>query len=289
MVHLLSQTLADFRQITFRLSMTNRLRTRQQAVDYVNERGFIFFWPIQGSVLPSLWTATAGDRPVADAHDDPGHITWDWKDSLLGKKIWYYARILRRKNTFLSLYSLPYFYALSPNYGNPQQDYLEQYEAGYLTQEAKQVYEALLGEGALDTISLRKAARLSNPESDSRFNRALDTLQIEFKVLPVGTAKAGAWRYAFVYDLVHRHFPDLIEQSRLISEKQAYTHILTRYFESVGAASVRQIQAIFSWRNEDITRALEHLIDENIILSQVLVENQPCPVYALKDLVSRQS
>ena len=49
--------------------------------------------------MPSLWTAVAGDRPVADAHDDPGHITWGWKDRSLDKKIWYYGKILRRKAT----------------------------------------------------------------------------------------------------------------------------------------------------------------------------------------------
>ncbi len=67
--------------------------------------------------MPSLWTAVAGDRPVADKHDDPGHITWGWKYKALGKKIWYYAKTLRKKATMISLEIAPYFYALSENYG----------------------------------------------------------------------------------------------------------------------------------------------------------------------------
>ena len=79
----------------------------------------------------------AGDRPVADAHDDPGHVSWGWKDTLLGQKRVYYARVIKKRNTFLSLEALPYFYALSPNYGSPEEDYLIDYEAGRLTAEAR--------------------------------------------------------------------------------------------------------------------------------------------------------
>ena len=53
--------------------------------------------------MPSLWVAVAGDRPVPDEHDDPGHVTWGWKDGLLGKRRWYYGRVLRKRNTFISL------------------------------------------------------------------------------------------------------------------------------------------------------------------------------------------
>jgi len=285
MPHLSASTLDSYRQKIFRIRPEDRLRTLEEAIDFVNQRGFVFFWPIQRVNLPSLWVAAAGDRPVANEHDDPGHITWGWKDQLLGKKVWYYARILCRKNTIISLRLLPYFYALSPNFGDPEQDYLDQYHGGTLTLEAKQVYEALLREGALDTISLRKAARLSSPESTSRFNRALDTLQMEFKVLPVGVAQAGAWRYAFVYDLVHRHYPQLIDQSRPISEPQARFEILQCYFESVGAASPAEMERLFGWRKEDLQRTLQLLVSRNIIQPEIELQNRKEPVYALSTLI----
>lgn len=280
-----SATLNAYRQETFHTLPANRIRTLEEAVNFVNQRGFIFFWPIQGVILPSLWTAVAGDRPVADQHDDPGHITWGWKDQLLGKKVWYYARILCRRNTIISLRLLPCFYALSPNYGDPEQDYLDQYQNGTLTLESKLVYEALLREGPLDTISLRKAARLSSPESTSRFNRALDTLQMELKILPVGVAQAGAWRYAFIYDLVHRHFPELIEQSRPISENQGRYEILVNYFESIGAASFSEIQRIFRWGKSELQQALQQLVRDNHLLPEVELHNQKEPVYALNKLL----
>lgn len=277
--------LNEFRRETYHLDSAKMLRSKEQAIDFVNERGFVFFWPIRGITLPSLWAATAGDRPVPNEHDDPGHVTWGWKDELLDKRVWYYARILRRRNTFISHDLLPYFYALSPNYGDPNEDYLFQYEQGLLTQESKLVYEALLKEGPLDTLSLRKAAHLSSPESDTRFNRALENLQIEFKVLPTGISEAGAWRYAFYYDLTHRVYPHLIDQAGPISEPAARRQILTTYFQSVGAASRRDAVKLFGWRPEDLDRALAGLTVDKVISEPIELEGSQELVFTLLGLI----
>ena len=95
MANISIETIKEFQKHTFR--MADPLHTPEQAVDFVNERGFIFFWPVQGTQYPNLWHAVAGERSVADAHDDPGHISWNWKDSLLDKRVWYYGRILKKK------------------------------------------------------------------------------------------------------------------------------------------------------------------------------------------------
>lgn len=279
------EQIQSYRQKTYRLDPDRHLKTKEQAIEFVNERGFIHFWPIQGALLPSLWAATVGDRPVPNDHDDPGHITWSWKDELLDKKVWYYARLLKKRNSIISLDFVPNFYALSPNYGDPENDYLDQYQAGLMTLETKLVYEALLKEGSLDTISLRKAARLSNPESTSRFNRALDTLQYEFKALPVGIAEVGAWKYSFIYDLTHRFYPDLPEKARPISESAARQNILRRYLRSVGAASMRDILRLFGWHPEETQRAVNHLVQDNVIAEQVGISGLPGEYLALNELV----
>ena len=249
---------------TFRLPPTKRLSSPSQALTFVNARGFIYFWPIKGIDLPSLWTAVAGDRPVADKHDDPGHITWDWKDGALDKKIWYYAKILRGKATMISLEVVPYFYALSENYGAPEEDYLIAYHEGRLTQAAKQLYETLLDNGALNTLDLRKKAKLSNAK-DSEFNKALEQLQRDLKILPVGVAQAGSWNYSHIYQIVPRHFPDLPEQARVITESQARTKLLELYFASVGAAQLRDVTKLFGWSNEIANRVINKLVEQNIL------------------------
>jgi len=249
----------------FNLPPAKRLSTPAQALNFVNKRGFVFFWPISGIVMPSLWTAVAGDRPVADKHDDPGHITWRWKDGALDKKIWYYAKILRKKATMISLEVAPYFYALSENYGSPEEDYLAAYEEGRLSQAAKQIYEAVLNEGALNTIDLRRVAKLTNAK-DSEFNKALEILQSDFKILPIGVSDAGAWKYSFIYEIVTRHFPDLAEKARRISEKDARAKLVELYFESVGAAQEGDVNKLFGWKKELTARAISGLIEKRSLV-----------------------
>jgi hypothetical protein len=248
------------RKRTFGLPPAKRLSSPTQALTFVNERGFVYFWPIKGIDLPSLWTAVAGDRPVADRHDDPGHITWGWKDGALDKKIWFYAKVLRGKATMISLEAVPYFYALSENYGSPEEDYLIAYREGRLTQASKQVYEALLDHGALNTLDLRKQAKLANAK-DSEFNKALEQLQRDFKILPVGVAQAGAWKYAHIYEIVTRHYPFLSEQARIISESQARAKLLELYFDMLGAAEIHAVNKLFGWGSEVVKKAVGRLVE----------------------------
>jgi hypothetical protein len=257
--------LQSHRKRTFSLPPAKRVSSPAQALIFVNARGFIYFWPIKGIDLPSLWAAVAGDRSVADKHDDPGHITWGWKDGALDKKIWYYGKILRGKATMISLEIAPYFYALSENYGSPEEDYLIAYHEGRLTQASKQVYETLLDNGALNTLDLRKKAKLSNAK-DSEFNKALEQLQRDFKILPVGVAQAGAWNYSHIYEIVTRHYPNLSEQARIITESQARVKLLELYFDMVGAAQLRDVNKLFGWGNEVVKKAINKLMENGTLV-----------------------
>ena len=55
------ERLLAYRARTFRLNPNARLRNQEQAIEDVNQRGFIYFWPIKkenhtsARVLPGLW------------------------------------------------------------------------------------------------------------------------------------------------------------------------------------------------------------------------------------------
>jgi hypothetical protein len=279
------ERLQSHRAATYHLRPDLRVTTKDQAVDFVDERGFVYFWPIKDVTMPSLWAAVAGDRPVPDEHDDPGHVTWRWKDEMLGARRWHYAKVLRKNATFIALDVVPYFYALSENYGEPEEDYLLQYQEGRMTFEAKTVYETLLKEGPLDSLSLRKTARLANRESDSRFNRALEMLQGDFKVLPTGVSQAGAWKYAFIYDLVHRFYPDLPEKARPIRQTEARRRLAEMYLTSAGAVPVRAIASLFGWMKGDAEDALAALVRDGFAVREVKLPDQPGEWTALNQLV----
>lgn len=279
------KALQNYQRTTFRLDSCLRLRNPDQAVEFVNQRGFILFWPYKPVRFPSLWTAAAGDRLVADAHDDPGHVTWGWKDNLLGKKRWYYAKLLRRRGTFLSNQLLPFFYALSENYGAPEEDYLIQYQEGQLTQEARQVYEVLLDRGPLDTIALRKAARLTSPDSENRFNKALEMLMANFNILPVGTSEAGGWHYAYLYDTVSHQYPELPELARPIEQPAARVEILTCYFSSIGAATIQDIQRLFQWKMNLTQKTLQKMLTSGFLLEDITIEGERGRYFVLPQLL----
>ncbi|GAB4153291.1 MAG: hypothetical protein Fur0021_18880 [Candidatus Promineifilaceae bacterium] len=263
------EQLAAYRAQTFRLNQP--VGSREEAVEWVVERGFIYFWPITGVLCPSLWTAVAGERAVAEAHDDPGHVTWGWKDAMLGTRQWYYAKILRGKGTMISLDLVPYFYALSENFGEPESDYLEQYQQGTMTREAKTVYETLLQAGPMDTVRLRREAHLSSKGSQSAFDRALVSLQQDFKVLPVGIAEAGAWRYSHVYACVHQWYPGLPTLDHPITRATARQKLVATYLGSVGAASAGDVRQLFQWKPTEVDKTLQELVDAGILVPNVTI------------------
>lgn len=276
----------EYRSYTFCFAPKHRVKTKDEAIRYVNERGYIYFWPIKGITLPSLWGAVSGDRPVPNEHDDPGHITWDWKDSLLGKHVWFYGKILRKKATIISMEIAPFFYALTENYGSPEEDYLTLYEQGRMTQEAKALYEALLDNGPLDTITLRKSAHLTSHESETRFNRALTDLQADFKIMPVGITEAGSWHYSFAYDIVARHEPSLLDAARFIGELDARQKILELYIRSIGATQTRDLIKLFGWKPADIEQTVERLAERTIIRNHQKLDGQTGEWMVLNELFS---
>ena len=279
------ERLKAYREKTYHLAPAARVKDIESAVNFVQERSFIFFWPISGIQLPSLWAAVAGERPVADAHDDPGHVTWGWKNSMLDQRRWYYAKVLRKKATMIDLDFAPYFYALSENYGSFEDDYLTLYEQGRMTQEARRIYEALLDEGPLDTVALRRATHLTSRESDYRFNRALTELQTDFKILPTGVARAGGWNYAFIYEITGRYYPDLIERAHFITESEARLKLTEAYFRSVGAAQIRDIAKLFGWKIKLAGKIANQLVQSGFLKPNFHIEGQQGEWWALSEFV----
>ena len=107
------------------------------------------------------------------------------------------------------------------------------------------IYEALLEQGPLDKVRLRREARLTSDSAKSRVDRALVELQVGLKVLPVGVAAAGAWNYAFIYEIVQRHFPELPGQARNIKRSEARGTLLRRYLDNVVAADRKMVAKVF--------------------------------------------
>lgn len=274
-IELALETLIAYRACTYLTTPGKALKSYAEALAFINRLSFVYFWPIHGTEMPSLWVATAGDRTVADAHDDPGHITWGWKDDMLRAGACYYGKILRGKATLISWNLLPYFYALSENFGDPAEDHLQRYYNGRLTFEAKSIYEAILDNGPMDTIALRKKVRMTSNASEARFTKAITDLQKFFLLAPVGITNSGGWRYAFSYDIPARSVPDLLEKTRYISESDARRIILVRYLETVGAARPQHIARLFGWSAEITQHVISAAAGSKFVSTDIHIEGQP--------------
>jgi hypothetical protein len=259
----------NLRERRYRRRPELALQTVDDAIAFLDDVGFCFLFPIKGVEMPSLWDAVCGRvKPVPNEHHDP-HIqkTWGWKDTSLDKRWWYYGKLLRKKATLVSLELLPFFYVFSENYGDPASDYLQQYRDGRLSHEAKLIYEALLEHGPQHVIELRRLARLTGQSRTAAFQRALVELQADLKIVPIGVARAGAWRYAFIYEIVSRWYPDLPEQARPISGNQARQVLVLRYLDNVVAADrnmIRRVFHILNWTAADLDRTIGTLLQAGV-------------------------
>ena len=241
-----------------------RVRTEDEALDFLNDVGICLLFSARGMELPSLWGAICGeDRSVPDHHDDHElGLAWSWKDTLpvAGKVL--YGKFLRHTPVFISLNLAPHFYALSPNYGNLAEDYLQDYRDGRLSVEAKQVYEVLLEQGALPTSRLRRDAGLAGKASATSFDRALAELQMDLRIAKVAISDANRWGYCYVYDLLPRHFPGVVAAAQAITGSQARETILLHYLRTVVAATPREVSRLFDWPLEDVARLSDRLAGE---------------------------
>ncbi len=160
----------------------------------------------------------------------------------------------------IALDIVPYFYALSENYGDPDHDYLQLYQDGLLSNPAKVIYEAVLSDGPIDTVNLRRKIRMTSKSSNSPFERGMVALQRDFRILPIGVAQTGAWRYSFIYEAVHRYYPDLPDRARPIARRQAREKLLALYFDAVGAATAAGARRLFQWKPREVKCTLEGMV-----------------------------
>jgi uncharacterized protein YcaQ len=125
---------------------------------------------------------------------------------------------------------------------------------------------------------------MTNPGSDSRFNKAITDLQADFKITPVAITQSGAWRYAFAYDITARYYPELPEQAQAIGDNEARRTLAEWYLKSVGACQTRDLARLFGWRPQAAERTAAALAQAGVARSAVTVEGQKGEWLALPEL-----
>lgn len=274
------QEIEKYRKATYHYDPHLKLTSESDAIQFVNERGFIFFWPINGTSLPSLWVATAGNRPVPNNHDDPGHITWRWKDALLDKKVWYYAKLLRGKSTIISLEFMDHFITLSNTASQGMEEFEYLYRIGKRSRLDLEIFSQLTQFGPLDAISLKQRVLHTHTFSDGEYGRALICLQTQFNILPIGISENGRWRYSYLYDTLEHYFPQKFNASAQIPKNAAHKKILNALIRSNGVSTLLEMKKLLGWEIFDIQNTLDALQSTGKII-QVQKAQDNLPAFAI--------
>jgi hypothetical protein len=268
----LAQALAA-RNTRYRRLRNLRLRNADDIREFVDDVGLCLLFPVQGIEMPNVYQAVAGfAKDTTPKHDDPTiSLTWNTKDRSLDQRWWYYGKLIKGKSTLASLDVLPSLYALSSNFGDPD-DYVHEYEAGTLSAEAKNIYEALLSQGPMHAIELKRKVGLYGDERKGKFDKALTELQTGLKVVPVGVAEAGAWRYAFIYELLWRWLPDVPERARAITRSEARANLAQRHLRNVILSTRKDIARLFGWKPAEVEQAIKTLSERGSVSAGKVVK-----------------
>lgn len=230
----------------------HRIRTKQQALRFVNSLGFCYAFTSGPGHLPGLFDVLA-TRSV----DRMWSWAWQWKDELATERRLFYGKVLRRKPTYIALDYLPQFFALSGNVGEID-DYLQAYREGHLSLLAKSLYEYVRAHGPCSTWVLRRQF-VSRGNRGGAFHRALSDLQGKFLVAKVGELEEGS--YSFIWDTFERWMPQVVRASGDITASRAAAAVLDRYLQTVGAAAPPKVQDLFDWPRKLLDEARRSLGD----------------------------
>lgn len=257
----------SYRQRRLRQTLDLRVKTLDDAAGFVNEVGLCLFQPNQGVELPSLWGAVAGSSgpaPRWGQHDSLYNRVWGWKDHFLDEVRFYYGKALGNYRLFISRSLLPHMWALSEmNYGGEPDDYLEMYQDGKLSLDAKRVYEVLCENGASSTTVLRRrTGMVGDGRAWARFERALTELQRGLLIGVVGIADDNAWKYTFKYATLDSAYPEEVAAAREIPSRVAMGRVLEHYVWLMGATRVRAVARLFGWDQTRCLRVARGLLEE---------------------------
>ena len=188
-------------------------------------------------------------------------------------------------STIISLKLIPYFFALSQSVHDGLEEITYLYQQGKITAEEKQIFSSILNSGPIDTITLRNQLNFTISANTSRFNRALKSLQRDFRIVPSGISQSGRWKYSYIYQTVQNEFPDLVEQSQRIDKEDAVVKILHAFFRSNGTGTTKQIQRILGWHRYDIQMAINALKSTGEIIQTLSSEKKENDIYTIPELI----
>ncbi len=230
----------------WRTAPGRRISNEGEALRFIRELGFVLLMPISGAELPSVHTAARRDW-----------IWWDWKQTLPERKACYYAKVLRRRGTFISWEWFPRFYRA---YADPR-PYWRQYHDGVLDRTEKQILDLLADRGPMMTREIRLAFGPRSKENTRRVKGVLVDLQTRFLITAAGGDTSG-WSH-HRWDLVDRWVPARsLTAARHVPVEEARYEITQQFLRNVVMTTPADIGWLFGWTRQEVDPLAHRLVSE---------------------------
>jgi hypothetical protein len=255
----------------FRRLPSRRVAGERTALRFIEEVGFCTAFTA-GLGVPCLREAIVGERePVADEHiqHDYGIVmTWRFKDSLPGRRLVYYGKVIAGRPSFIARDLLGAFLKLRVAPGS----YRKLYERGMLSHCGKLVMDTLTKRGAAETRVLKLSSGYAQSSKRAVFDRAMRELQEKFLALKV---EERADPFCYVWDTVEHRWGDAMREARALSRAEAAYRIVKRYFEVAGFGTERSIARLLSIDAAMVAQAARRLERERVITREYRIDGYP--------------
>jgi hypothetical protein len=247
-------SLAEFRRQRYAPAAA-RITTSQDALAFIKRAGYCLLSPRRRLDLPSLAEFADGSARR-------------WKDAIVKSQEIYYGRPFRRRSGFVRLDLLPSLYALSPtaDFGG---DRFELYKRRFLSADANRIAGIVLAKGPLPTRALRRESGWASHAQRDRFLRRLAEAESRFLIVKSALTTVEASHYSYLWESFEDFYPRIIEQSREMTVDAAATRVMTSYLDIVGAASIRQIAALFTLNEVYVRLTADRLVADDLIATHV--------------------
>ena len=242
-------------------------KTLEQAAAFVDRVGIAVIFPNADLVLPSLWEAVAGARPLEwSLRDEEGKFVsftpefdtvWRWKDELPERKLACAGKHLGRWVALVSPTLVAAVYSLVGRTGSP-----DDFRAAELPPLQRELAEAVLEVGASSGPELR---RLVGTADKRGVERAIEALQRELVLTGAGVVEQEHGWPAVRYDLFARRWRSRL---RLLPTPEAARALLARrVLAAAGEASAADLGAALGWRVKQAAAVLQDLDGTGVAVS----------------------
>ena len=183
----------------------------------------------------------------------PGHLEVEGRSSQKASRLlWEILQSPRH----ISLAEIPAAFPGDSRYGCPPAQAEAIYNAGRISRDALELWQALAKFGPLPTLELRHSCKMEAQAGNKRFKKAMLELQGLLIVTHSGAEQETESWASNRFDLVARVFPKQLAQARQISSDDARRAIAVKYKTLYPAAIPAQIARLFSWTKEQAATAL---------------------------------